>query len=286
MSLTTIPGVCTVETFGEGAPRLLIEVPHGADEQSHYDDLVAQLTGSLPRDLHKFFWVNTDVAAYAIGRAIAERSPVPAVVLRSLIPRTLIDVNRVLDESTEGMTPGLQPYVTEPSDQALLTGLHRAYTEQADKLYRAVCADGFAVIPHTYAPRTVPITDIDEHIVEALERYYTPGTIEECALRPELDVITTTPRGHMLAPRSVIGPLMQGLREAGFDPHHGGSYTLHPATMGAHWSKLFPGRVLCFEARRDLVTHWIPFAPKALQPEAIEAIAQCTVDALRPLLTG
>lgn len=268
--------VAHVETFGEGPPQLLIEVPHGADEQIHYDQLRAQLSSPLPERLEQFFWVNTDVGAYAIGRSIAEQIGVTAVVVRCLIPRTFIDVNRLL-EGVGGMTPGLQPYVTDPHDQAFLRELHLRYTSTVEALYATVPR---AVIPHTYAPRTVPIATVDADIVKNLEHHYAAGRIGLCPLRPEIDLITDTPEGVDLSPPHVAERLLRNLQQDGFEAVRGGSYNLHPATMGRVWSERRPGTVLCFEVRRDLVTHWDPFRAKPLRMDAVRGIAAHVVEAL------
>lgn len=268
--------VAHVEQIGEGEPQLLIEVPHGADEPVHYDTVRSHLKSDLPDRLEKFFWVNTDVGAWALGRAIAARAGVPTVLVRCLIPRTFIDVNRLL-EGAAGMTPGLQPYITDPDDQAFLRELHLRYTATVEALFDQVPR---AVIPHTYAPRTVPITTIDAGIVEALERVYAPGRIGACPLRPEIDLITDTPEGVDLSPPGMADRLIERLQGDGFEAVRGGSYNLHPATMGRVWSERHPGSVLSFEVRRDLVTTWNPFRAKPMRMDVIERIAGHVVEAL------
>lgn len=268
--------VAHIESFGEGPPELLIEVPHGADEQTHYDALAPRLASPLPERLEKFFWVNTDVGAYALGRSIAEQAGVPTVVVRCLIPRTFIDVNRLL-EGAAGMTPGLQPYITDPHDQAFLRELHLRYTATVEALYAEIPR---AVIPHTYAPRTVPIATVDADIVKNLEHCYQPSQIALAPLRPQVDLITDTPEGVDLSPPGVAEALMQRLVADGFEVERGDSYNLHPATMGRVWSERRPGTVLCFEVRRDLVTDWNPFRAKALRMDAVSRLAAHVVEAL------
>lgn len=275
--------VATLESFGDGPPTLVIEVPHGADEQHHYDTVRAALHSPLPAHLEKFFWVNTDVGAYAIGRRIAELAAaqgVATLVLRSLIPRTFIDVNRTLDGAEPGMTPGLQPYITDPRDQALLLELHHRYTAAAEAAYSRVLPGGFAVIPHTYAPHTVPITVIDADIVKNLERVYEPAILQTCPLRPEVDLITRTPEGIDQSPPGAADALLELLAAQGIQGVRDDSYNLHPATMGRAWSDRWPGRILCFEVRRDLVTDWNPFAAKPMRPDRIDPLAGMVVQAL------
>jgi hypothetical protein len=293
--------VCTGSAVSDpperARPGLLIEVPHGADTQALYDQLEAQLTSPLPPRLEKFFWVNTDVAAFALALRIAERfvqrhPEKSALVVRCTIPRTFVDVNRVLDDDAErpkGLTPGMQPWIRTPEDQQRLYAMHREYTAFAGRAYRAVLGppgteprdDGpVALIPHTYAPRSVPITVVDMDIVGALEAVYAPGEIEKAPLRAEIDFITETPEGEDQSPPGLVDALVPKLAALGHQVAHNHAYSLHPVTMGAKWSGIWPGRVLCFEVRRDLVTHWDPFVVKALREDAIDGIAGAVASSL------
>lgn len=273
-----------VEVHGD--PRTadwLIEVPHGADEPRFYRFLESLLQSPLPDDLIAFFQVNTDVGSWALAEALVaelEGRGERVCAIRCGIPRTFIDVNRVLTDAEEGFTPGLQPWITEPGDRLLLTGLHVAYTSVVRAAYHQICGrGGRALIPHTYAPRTVPITTVDATIVEQLRSYYDTERIEDCPLRPELDFITTTPDGEDLA-IPCVPALIERLKTVDIRAEAGGSYVLHPVTMGARWSADHPGQVLCFEVRRDVVTEWTPFAPQPLRHDRIRAIASALVDGL------
>lgn len=261
----------------------LIEVPHGADEQAFYDGFAQLLASPLPDALECFFQVNTDVGSWALAlalKAALEEKGEAVCAIRCRIPRTFVDVNRVLHGHQKGFTPGLQPWITDFGDQARLTAFHAAYTAMCEAAYTQVCGrGGRALIPHTYAPRSVPITDVDHTIVEQLRAYYDTPRIEDCPLRPELDFITHTPEGEQLAPEGV-DDLIARLQAVGVDAHAGGSYTLHPVTMGARWSAQHPGQVLCFEVRRDLVTEWTPFTPKPVRTDVVERIARTLVDGL------
>jgi hypothetical protein len=275
-SLFTIEGDPTTATW-------LIEVPHGADAPRFYRFVEGLLTSPLPDDLIAFFQVNTDVGSWALATALKDALEARGhgvCAIRCGIPRTFVDVNRVLSGGEQGFTPGLQPWITTPEDRALLTHLHTAYSDVVGALYRQICGNGGrALIPHTYAPRTVPITTVDRTIVEQLRGFYETERIEACPLRPELDFITHTPEGVDLALPGVPA-LIERLREAGVAAESGGSYTLHPVTMGAHWSALYPQQVLCFEVRRDLVTEWTPFDPQPLRHDRITAIAEALVGGL------
>ena len=265
-------------------PDLLVEVPHGATRRADFDRVRAELRGPLPEGLEDFFHVNTDEGAAELGLAIAEavveaRPCWRAVLVRCLIPRTFIDTNREADLPggdlrRGGLTPGLQPYITDPADRAHLRRLHADYQALCDRHWAAVCgAGGLALIPHTYAPRSVGIARVDEQIVSELHRVYSPGLVETWPLRPAVDVISRTEDGMRLS-ADVVDELIRALHDRGVDAVDGDTYFLHPSTMGAVRAAAWPGQTLCWEVRRDLLTHeWPPFAESVIAPDLVEGFA-------------
>ena len=269
------------------APTLLVEVPHGADRSIDYALLERQLQGPLPPGLADFFFVNTDVGAWALGReiaaqVIAARPHTVALLVRCLVPRTFVDCNRDLDASGTGaldqggVTPGIPPYVRNPADHALLRQLHARYISLTDDAYEVVMgAGGLAVVPHTYAPRSVGIAQVDDRIVEELHRVYAPDLVDTWPLRPEVDLITRTPEGERRCPPGAVAALLPAFESEGIAAEEGDTYTLHPVTRAATLSDRYPGRLLCFEARRDLVVKaWTPFAEMHPDPEGVSRMAR------------
>ncbi len=268
------------ESSADRVPELLVEVPHGATRRAHYDALRARLVGELPPQLEHFFHVNTDEGAFELGLAVARaviaaRPDWRARVVRCTIPRTFIDTNRLADVSggdlREGaMTPGLQPYVRHPQDRALLRALHAEYQASCDGHYAEICgAGGLALIPHTYAPRSVGIARVDDRIVEELHRVYAPDLVDSWPLRPEVDLITRAEDGTRLS-ADIADQVAADLRDAGLDVADGGTYFLHPSTMGAVRAAAWPGQTLCWEVRRDLLTDsWPPFAEATISAERV-----------------
>ena len=129
-TVTTLAGVCEVHRYGRDAPApsLLIELPHGATERAHYDAVAARLASPLPARLEQFFHVNTDFGVPELAARVAELlttgtrkdRTMGIVVVRALVPRTFIDLNREIAEGAAagtqpGMTPGLPPYITAPA---------------------------------------------------------------------------------------------------------------------------------------------------------------------------
>lgn len=283
--IESIEGVAHVERIGEGDPCLLIEVPHGADRRADYDALRSRLVGDLPADLHVFFHVNTDVGAWDYGRRVAERvvAMAPrraALLVRSKIPRTFIDVNR-LEDATEdlsksGITAGVAPYVRDRRDLALLLDLHRRYVRVVEEAFDLVCANGkgFALTPHTYGPRTMGIEKIDDTIVDALRRAHEPEAWASWPVRPEIDLITRTADGVLMAPEGMSERVLEGYRALGYEAVENKTYHMHPSTQGFRWAARHPGQVFALEVRRDLlVREYAPFDEMDVVPEKADRVA-------------
>lgn len=286
--------VLTTARFGPATgapPDLLIEIPHGATERAHYDAVRSQLRGPLPADLEAFFHVNTDVGAPELGAAIGRELAAAGrstLLVRCLVPRTFVDTNRSLDaDAPSGMSAGLPAYVTDPADRALLGELHAAYVAAVTPAYDSVCgAGGLALALHTYSPRSVEAT-IDADVAANLRRAYEPAVYRTWPLRPEVDLITATPEGEELAPAGLPEAVAAALEEVWIETGRNASYTLHPATQGLLFARRHPGRVLCLEARRDLLgTPWRPFAPTRVGPRKVLRLARPIAHALSARLAA
>ncbi len=294
--MTTLPrslaGVVDVEVlFGAHAssttePSLLIEVPHGACRRAHYDALRARMKGDLPADLHCFFHINTDVGAWEYGRETARRvlqahPERSALVVRSLIPRTLIDCNRPAtrdggDLQKGALTAGVPAYIDHADDHALLVGLHAKYVEVAEAAFAAVCGNngGMAIIPHTYGPRTLGIQGVGRDIVDQLRWACAPERESTWPLRADVDLLTTDPDGKDWSPPGMVPALVDGFAAVGLQAKVNNAYNLHPASLGHTWSTRYPGRVLCLEVRRDhLVQAWTPFEEMTVVDDKVDRVA-------------
>jgi hypothetical protein len=271
---TSIEGIVYVEHLRgadaapDAAPDLLVEVPHGADRRAHYDALRTRLKGELPADLNEFFSMNTDVGAWAYGRATAQaivdaQPDRSALLLRCLLPRTFVDCNRPADfEGTQlnkgGLTAGIPAYVRDGRDHELLLDLHRRYLRAAQAAYRHVVGrGGLALVPHTYGPRSLGIDKVDDEIVAKLRWATEPERHEAWPMRAEIDLLTRDGDGELFAPAGVEEALLSAFERAGFEAKANDTYYLHPAGLGHTWSTEYPGRVVCLEVRRDLlVDEW------------------------------
>jgi hypothetical protein len=273
-----VPDVCDVmwvpaEGASSGTPAdLLIELPHGATRTGDFERVRRRLVSELPDQLSAFFFVNTDAGSYECAREVAQglaghtdegRVARKVLILRSLIPRTFIDCNRVVAPESAGageMTPAVPEYITAPEDRDLLEGLHAAYQAVARRAYDRICgAGGMGLQIHTYAPRSIGIDRIDSNIVDALREAYEPSTYETWEKRPDVDIISEASDGTLLAPPGLVASIRQAYAGIGVEARENATYRLHPETQGYHYSNRFTGRVLCIEISRAMLAD--PFSP-------------------------
>ncbi len=289
--IRTIAGVCEVthSPARPGAPTLLVEMPHGATRTADYEALRARLVGTLPDNLEAFFYVNTDIGtpecAAWLAATLAEEG-YGALLLRCLVPRTFIDCNRVVAGSVQGavidgLTPAVAGYIEDPSDRALLEGLHREYCELVDLAYQRICgAGGLALQLHSYAPRSVGVDRVDAGIVAALRRAYEPEVYATWPERPAVDLICAGPDGALWADPVLIAAVRSAYAASDVEAKENATYRLHPATIGYHYARAYAGQVLCVELNRGLVAD--PFVPFGESPIGAAKVARMT----RPLATA
>lgn len=298
-SARSVAGVIDVEVLrgaradASTSPSLLVEVPHGADTRADYDDVRARMVGDLPVDLHCFFHINTDVGAWQFGRRTAElvleaEPQRAALLLRSRIPRTLVDCNRPAEHSggdlqQGGLTAGVPSYITHPDDRAFLLGIHRTYVDVVRDAFADVCGvrGGLALIPHTYGPRTLGIQSVGADIVEQLRWACAPERESTWPLRADIDLLTRDGDKQEWSPPGLEATLMAAFAAAGFEPKANDTYYLHPSSLGHQWATTYRGQVLCLEVRRDhLVERWTPFDEMRTVPDKVERVARVLAPAL------
>jgi predicted N-formylglutamate amidohydrolase len=273
-----ITEVCGAEADPGRSPSLLIEIPHGATRVAHFEALRGRLQGALPPDLVDFFCVNTDAGAPELARALCRRLVIAepqrsALIVESRIPRTFIDCNRViapgLDYKAGGVSAGVQPYIEDEADLALLSDLHRAYqSAAAAAVHEVASAGGALLLLHTYAPISVDVS-VSPKIAQDMRWAWSDAVRPRWPLRPELEIIGRTVEGEDWSPPAAVAALRAAAAQAGFGVGDGRTYPLHPVTTGYHHMLRFPGRALCLEVRRDLLAD--PFEP----------FSEMTVDAAR-----
>jgi hypothetical protein len=243
-----------------------------------------------------FFEVNTDKGAFELACDVARLHAQVlddqgrgrrVQVIRARIPRTFVDTNRNLAADAAsfkagGVPPGLMPWVVSPADLDLLTARHAAYVSVVTEAMAALPAHAQLVLMHTYAPRSLGVT-VDFDIVPQLHAAYAPGTLESWPLRAEIDVIGRDAEGVLHVSPDVLAALQKHCADAGFTVADSGTYHLHPSTMGCHYTLALPGRCICIEVRRDLVSPegvFMPFAAWTPDPHRVAAIAEPIAQAL------
>jgi hypothetical protein len=274
-----------------GGADVLVEVPHGATQTRHFNAVRRRLAGSYD-NLEQFFYVNTDVGApecaAAVARRLHRRAGLSVWVLRSLIPRTFIDCNRVVSHGAGGkvageLTPGLPGYVREPADIELLSRMHADYWRSARSAFDTVCGEGgVGLILHTYAPRSVAVDRVDGDIVELLRDAYRPENFRRWPERPSAEVIGRTDDGTCLTDATVVADLRKGYEGIGIRLAENVTYSLHPGTAGYEHAARHPRRVLCVELNRgELGDPWTPFEPVAVGDAAVARLSDPLAEAVR-----
>ena len=278
-----------VPSSSNSKKKLLIELPHGATKTKDFLWYQQKLQSTYPKNLIDFFYVNTDVGSPEIAFHIAQKllGTYETHILQSHIPRTFIDCNRVVGEGilyTEGgVTPATPSYVTDAQDVSFLYEQYHQYQKYVRSLYTKICEqdEGQALMLHTYAPRSVPITQVDFDIVEQLHAYYKTDKIQDCPLRPEIDIIYKTPDGENLIDATWIQNLKRIFGQNGFFVADGDSYPLHPVTTAYEHAHKNPSKTMCLEIRRDLVVQdWDPFVEMSISESKAVVIASCIADSL------
>ena len=295
----SLPDICAITYVrgaaaqGDSLPDLLIEVPHGATRASDFHALRSRLRGPFPENLIDFFFVNTDVGAPETALLLAaELTKVDhrrtVVVIRSLIPRTFIDCNRVVDVTSQpavsevgGMTPGVVRYVTDAKDLELLFLRYSAYRAAVTLAFEQVCdAGGTALMLHSYAPRSIDVP-VDENIVAALHAAYQPEVEPTWPLRAEVDFITRTPEGAVLADEDLIATMRSVFAAAGLATTESGEYPLHQSTLAWTFASRWPRQTLLVELRRDLLVRaFTPFAEMQADDDKCARMAALLASAL------
>ena len=271
-----------IEQYGTLPPKLFIELPHGAVHREEYTRFADKIP-NLPQDLIEFFFVNTDIGTPELGRAIANvlQDSMGIIILRSKIPRTFIDCNRMLSLSEEEyragkVTPAIPSYVAA-SEQTWLIECHKRYSEKAMELYDQVCgAGGFALMLHSYAPKSVGIDIIEADIVERLHWAYEPEIYKTWPVRPEIDIIAKTKDNVFLCNQERMFQIKHLFEKEGFHVGISETYPMHPATTAYLYAQKYPSQTLCIEVRRDiLMQEFIPFRELICNSTNIDLLAHC-----------
>lgn len=282
---------------GKPAGWLLVEVPHGATRTADYERVASRMKSPLPKDLIHFFYVNTDIGAPEGAAYLARTLPsenIGVLVARCLIPRTFIDVNRVIAKTKQGVvengiTPGVPGYITDKADLEWLSARHADYNAAVERAYQWVCGEqkGLALQLHSYAPKSVHVEKTDAEIVDALHAAYVPEQYAKWPERPAVDLIAATEDGGVRCSPKLVSALVKAYGDAGVEAKENATYHLHPVTMGLHWVVQYPERVVCVELNRALVADpFTPFGESPISPAKVERMTAPIAKVLAAALGG
>ena len=116
----------------------------------------------------------------------------------------------------------------------------------------------------------------------SLHRAHAPEIYANASWRPEVDLITHTEDGLRYGPEAPAADLAAAFAAAGIAVAENSTYALHPKTQGYRFATAWPGRVLCFEVRRDLLVEaWTPFDEQRVDPAKIDRFASPLVGVVR-----
>jgi hypothetical protein len=185
------------------------------------------------------------------------------------------------------MTPGVPAYITDPADLADLVARHRAYHEAVGRIYEHVCGSGgLAVQLHSYSPRSVGVEATDANIVDALHEAYVPAVYETWPKRPSVDVICATKDGDFRCNPALVAEVRAAYTAAGIQNEENATYHMHPITMGMHYARAYPDRVLCIEFDRGLLADpFVPFAPSVISSTKVARMLAPLARVLRKALS-
>lgn len=282
-------------------PWLLIEVPHGATRATDYERTASKLQAVLPKNLIEFFYANTDTGAPEgaefLGEWLSAKGWGVAYV-RCTIPRTFIDVNRVLSSealSVEGrgvvrggLTAAIPAYIDNATDAAVLIDLHRRYHSIAAAAYALVGGHPhcFHLQLHSFAPKSVGIEIVGRDIVERLRAAYQPAVYATWPDRPMVEVIAESEDGSFRVAPALTLRLKAAYARAGLELADSVTYRLTPAAMGYEYARAYPETTMCIEMNRAAIGNpFQPFAPTEASEAGLRKLllplAEALVEAAR-----
>jgi hypothetical protein len=309
-AVESIEGVCEVEVIQgpravEGAPcDVLVELPHGATEAAHIEG-ARGLTADYPAGYDDVFWVNTDQGSPEYGRRFAQQITDPTwveeataalltdpsqraaaveaaatrkvLVVRALVPRTIVDLNRVweVDAATfrEANLTGASAPFARPEELEAIHARYLAYQQVADAAHAQVCgAGGRALNLHTYAPITVSLQS-GETLLDAVRKAYIPQNYPSYPKRPPAQLITRLPSEEPITDAPLAALLVERYAAAEVTLSLDDPFTMHKATACYVRAAAYPGQVTVLELRRDTLTDaFTPFAKWPVSAARVEAM--------------
>lgn len=281
------------EATADLAATIFLEIPHGATTQAHLD-AIKTIGAQAPEDWDTFYWCSTDQGAPEVAleaarrlvdeawlaerlgdRAAQQAAARRVVVIRGLIPRHYIDLNRLWIDEDEAKKTGLTPIIPsflkdQPEPGTKLRALYRAYHEAINAQYQQTCqAQGQAMQVHTYSPRSVSAPG---GVTGALLRdAWSDAKRETWPLRPPGQLITGRADEPPLSDAQLTAMMLARFEQAQLKLSVNDPFSFHPVTtldaLGHRW----PGQIMAIELGRDqLTSSYDPLGPWTPSQEAVE----------------
>lgn len=296
------------ERFGpEATPETIatvfLEIPHGATTAAHLE-AIKTLGADTPEDWDTVYWCTTDQGApevaqaaadllvdpdwarEALGEQAAAQAAARAVcVVRGLIPRHFIDLNRLWIDEQEAkqanLTPIVPPFLkTQPQVGSKLRALYREYHSVINAQYELTCqAGGQAMQVHTYSPRSVSAPGGVSG--QVLREAWSDAKRESWPLRPAGQLITGRADEPALSDERLTALMVEEFGRVDFALSINDPFSFHPVTtldaLGHRW----PGQVMAIELGRErLAERYDPLGPWTPSPAVVSACAQAMAKAI------
>ncbi len=308
MGYESLPDICEVvvvngpEVTEKTRPTLLFEIPHGATELSHLE-AVCGLLGCDVEVCARTFWGMTDQGVFAYSHRLAQFITDPAwvehnchafftqaqqeraqaqssrrqvVLLRGILPRNLVDLNRAWLLQTQGerkFTGVLGDVVREAGTTQQAKALYDAYQALSDRAHADVCGrGGYAFQLHTYAPISVPVPQ-EKTVEEALEHAYRPEHYDTFPKRPIGQLITGRPDAEPLTERALVQRIQDMYARVALEIPENSPFALDPVLAPDARMHNHAGRVVGFELSRGALSpRFWPFAKMEVDPDKVDAL--------------
>ena len=291
------------EADDQAPATIFLEIPHGATTHAHLE-AIKTLDAQTPEDWDTVYWCSTDQGAPEValraaqlltspewawaqlGQAAAQQAADRVVVLiRGLIPRHYVDLNRlwVPQDQTAGvgLTPTLPEFLRQqPEPGRKLQALHTRYHAAIMAQYEQTCGlGGQAMQIHTYSPRSVSAPQGVSGPL--LRRAWSDAEREQWPLRPIGQLITGRADEPPLSDAALVDALRREFEAIGVTLAVNEPFAFHPVTTLDQLAHRWPGQLTALELGREfLAQRYDPLGPWTPDVQVVERAAGALARAL------
>lgn len=204
--------------------------------------------------------------------------------------RSVLDLNRAFsyapNEIKMMLTAAMPSWIQErfPESRERAKVVHEAAMAIEEKLYPQVCQEGaFGVLnAHTYMPFNPQVRSLETLYEDMFGIYDSPSLYEKHKKehpRPDIECMTATKAGELLAPADLIGLFIEKLQLAGYHDIALNRPFYHvDAAMGSQRAKAHKGWVTILEIARDLFVDEKESYRAAVIEQGVVAISETQVE--------